>query len=81
MTINDLLKNQKCEMVRIGDVCILQKWKQLNKEELKPDGEYYYINGGSEPSGKYDKYNTKGDTVIVVNTGGIGGVKYLKNNF
>ena len=69
-------------MVKLGEVCILQKGKQLNKEELKPDGEYYYINGGSVASGKYDKYNYDENNITISQGGASAGfVNWMKEKF
>ena len=35
MSINDLLKNQKCEMVRLEDVVDFNKYKQIGASELE----------------------------------------------
>ena len=70
------------EYKKLSDVVPVNRGSRLTKSQLSDNGLYEVYHGSKDVIlGKYDKYNTIGDTVIVVNTGGIGGVKYLKNNF
>lgn len=41
------------------------KGKQLNKDTLTKEGEYPVINGGIEPSGYTDEYNTEANTITI----------------
>ena len=67
---------------KLGDVVSVNRGSRLTKSQLSDDGIYEVYHGSKDvPLGKYNSYNTSGDTVIVVNTGGIGGVKYLENDF
>ena len=46
------------------------------------DGEYEVYHGSKDtPLGRYNNFNAPKNTIIVVNTGGIGGVKFLENEF
>ena len=83
--IDELIK-EKCpngvEYIKLSDVLSVNRGKRLTKSQLSSDGKYEVYHGSKDILlGKYNNYNTSGDTVIVVNTGGIGGVKYLKDNF
>ena len=70
------------EYKKIVEVVPVNRGSRLTKSQLSDYGKYDVYHGSKDtPLGKYDNYNTPGDTVIVVNTGGIGGVKYLKNPF
>ena len=40
------------------------KGKQVNGEDLLEDGKYYMMNGGTEPSGYLDEYNTPANTRV-----------------
>ena len=53
------------EEKRLGEVCKIQKGKQLNKSELIDTGEYPAINGGINPSGYTDEWNTVADTITI----------------
>ena len=68
--------------VKLEELCPVMRGKRLTKSQLSDDGQYVVYHGSKDtPLGFYDDYNVEGDTVIVVNTGGIGGVKYIKDNF
>ena len=41
------------------------KGKQVNGSELLEVGDYYVMNGGIEPSGYYDQWNTASDTISI----------------
>ena len=49
----------------LSSICKIQKGQQVNGEELSEYGEYYVMNGGIEPSGYYDKYNTLPNTISI----------------
>lgn len=67
---------------KLSDVVQVNRGRRLTKNQLSDDGLYEVYHGSKDvPLGKYSEFNVSGDTVIVVNTGGIGGVKYLKDNF
>jgi type I restriction enzyme S subunit len=53
------------EEKKLGEVCDVKKGKQLNKEELTETGDYPCINGGINPSGYTNKYNTKENTITI----------------
>ena len=60
----------------------LNRGRRLTKNELSDDGLYEVYHGSKDtPLGLYDKYNAPKNTTIVVNTGGIGGVKFIENEF
>ena len=68
--------------VKLEELCPVMRGKRLTKSQLSDYGQYVVYHGSKDtPLGFYDDYNVEGDTVIVVNTGGIGGVKYIKDNF
>ena len=49
----------------LSTICKIQKGQQVNGEDLSEFGEYYVMNGGIEPSGYYDKYNTMPNTISI----------------
>ena len=70
------------EYVRLGDILNVNRGKRLTKTQLSDDGKYYVYHGSKDtPLGRYSQFNVKGNTTIVVNTGGIGGVKYCDDDF
>lgn len=57
------------EEKNLGKICSVIKGKQLNKSELTETGLYPALNGGINPSGYTDKWNTEKD-VITISEGG-----------
>lgn len=83
--IDDLIQ-QYCpdgvEYVKLGEILGVNRGKRLTKTQLSDDGQYYVYHGSKDtPLGKYTQFNVKGNTTIVVNTGGIGGVKFCADDF
>ena len=83
--LNNLI-NKLCpngvRFVKLEELCPVMRGRRLTKSQLSDDGKYIVYHGSKDtPLGFYDDYNVEGDTVIVVNTGGIGGVKYNKESF
>ncbi len=70
------------EYQTIYEVVGVNRGKRLTKRELSDDAEYEVYHGSKDSIlGKYYKYNAPANTTIVVNTGGIGGVKFLDKPF
>lgn len=67
------------EEKKLDDLCNIKKGDQLNKDSLIPDGEYYALNGGIDPSGYTDKYNTESETISISEGGNSCG--YVNYNF
>ena len=53
------------DVVTLADICDIVKGKQINGEFLTDSGNYYVMNGGIEPSGYYDDYNTEANTISI----------------
>lgn len=70
------------EYVKLGEILGVNRGRRLTKSQLSDNGKYYVYHGSKDtPLGKYTSYNVKGNTTIVVNTGGIGGVRFCKEDF
>ncbi len=70
------------EKKRLGEVAEVEKGKQLNKSELTDVGIYPCQNGGINPSGYTDKYNTEENTITISEGGNsCGYVNYIKSKF
>lgn len=52
-------------LASLGDVAEIIKGKQVNGELLSDFGEYYVMNGGTEPSGYYHSFNTIPNTISI----------------
>jgi type I restriction enzyme S subunit len=75
-------KGARWEIVKLGDVCNVTKGTQLNVEHLKDGGEYYALNGGIEPSGRTDDWNTEAETITISEGGNsCGYVNYNTERF
>lgn len=60
----------------------VNRGKRLTKSQLSDTGRYEVYHGSKDRIlGKYNEYNAPANTVIVINTGGIGGVKFLDKPF
>ena len=53
------------EIVMLSEICDIVKGKQINGEFLSDTGKYYVMNGGTEPSGYYDDYNVRANTISI----------------
>ena len=52
-------------IVMLSEICDIVKGKQINGEFLSDSGIYYVMNGGTEPSGYYNKYNVAANTISI----------------
>ena len=52
-------------LVRLGDVCSIEKGQQIDTSKLSNANKYKYINGGIKESGYYDDYNTEKGAITV----------------
>ena len=68
--------------IKLSDIVTILKGKQVNGENLLENGQYYVMNGGVEPSGYLNEYNTPAD-IISISEGGnsCGYVQYNKEPF
>lgn len=70
------------EKIRLNDIAIHSKGKQIKGTDLIKDGKYDYLNGGINPSGKWNDYNTEGNTVTISEGGNSSGyVNYMVDPF
>ena len=60
-----LFKGIEGSTVLLSDICDIVKGKQINGEYLSESGEYYVMNGGTEPSGYYSDYNVDANTISI----------------
>lgn len=70
------------EYKTIQETVGVNRGKRLTKRQLSDEGKYEVYHGSKDSIlGKYTDYNAPGNTVIIINTGGIGGVKFLDKPF
>lgn len=68
--------------LKLGNACQISKGQQLNKIDLEKSGDYPCINGGVEPSGYTDKWNTEANTITISEGGNsCGYVNFLTTRF
>ena len=62
---NKILNSLSGEIVMLSEICNIVKGKQINGECLADNGNYYVMNGGTEPSGYYEEYNVGANTISI----------------
>ena len=82
MNILEEIQNSSVERKELGEVCSVNKGKQLNKNLLTDDGLYPAYNGGQTYSGKTNDYNVESNTIIVSQGGASAGfVNFVETKF
>jgi len=61
------------EYMPVGELCSIQTGSQINKENFKNVGEYPVYNGGINPSGYHDDFNTEANTIAISQGGASAG--------
>ena len=51
--------------IKLKSISKINKGKQLNKEHMLEIGKFYVLNGGQEPSGYTDSWNTSENTITI----------------
>ena len=70
------------QKVKLGEIAQIKKGVQVNKDTLQEFGKYPTINGGIEPSGYSDNYNTEADTITISEGGNsCGYVNFITTKF
>lgn len=82
MNILEEIQNGPVEWKELGEVCSVNKGKQLNKNLLTDDGLYPAYNGGQTYSGRTNDYNVEANTIIVSQGGASAGfVNFVETKF
>ncbi|MBR3918129.1 MAG: restriction endonuclease subunit S [Clostridia bacterium] len=69
-------------IVKLKEIASFSKGIQINGDSLLEEGKYDYLNGGINPSGKWNEFNVKGDTVAISEGGNsCGYVNYMDSPF
>ena len=80
--IEELLKNEKVEWKKLGEICEIKKGKQYNKKDMLEIAEYPVINGGVSPSGYIEIFNENENTITVSQGGASAGfVNFIETKF
>ena len=75
MNILELLKNEKVEWKKLGEVCQFNKGQSITKKEIK-EGNVPVIAGGKKPAYYHNKSNRNGNTVAIAASGTAGYVSW-----
>lgn len=68
--------------VKLKDITKFSKGTQINGKNLIDDGAYSYLNGGINPSGKWNEFNVAENTVTISEGGNSSGyVNYMSKAF
>lgn len=68
--------------VKLKDITKFSKGTQINGKNLIDDGAYSYLNGGINPSGKWNEFNVAENTVTISEGGNSSGyVNYMNKAF
>ena len=80
--IDELLKNEKIEWKKLGNVSVISKGKQFNKRDMMENGIYPVINGGILPSGYINVFNSEENSITVSQGGASAGfVNFIETKF
>ena len=76
------LSSEKWVTRKLSDICEIVKGEQINKNVLLPTGDYYVLNGGVNPSGYSESWNTEENTISISEGGSTCGyVAYNSEKF
>ena len=68
--------------LKLKDIALIEKGKQVNGEQLLDNGNYYMLNGGINPSGYLNEYNREENTITISEGGNsCGYVSFNKSKF
>ncbi len=63
--INEESVQGKWNLLKLEEIVEINKGQQLNVSDMVQSGRYYVLNGGIEPSGFTDQWNTKENTITI----------------
>lgn len=68
--------------VKLSDITHYSKGSQINREDLIDNGEYIYLNGGINPSGRWTASNVDANTITISEGGNSSGyINYITEPF
>lgn len=70
--IQEILDNNECEEIMLGDLCEFKNGKPLSKKQII-NGIYPVIGGGKESYGYHNNYNCKKNTILCSSSGAYAG--------
>ncbi|MCI6610066.1 MAG: restriction endonuclease subunit S [Ezakiella sp.] len=79
--IDELLKNEKVEWKKLGEVCEIVRGIRVTKKDLVENGKYPVVSGGIGYMGYIDKQNRDENTITIAQYGTAGYVSWQKEKF
>ncbi len=79
--IDEMLKNEKVEWKKLGDVCEIKRGVRVTKNDLIKNGKYPVVSGGIGYMGYINKYNRDEDTITIAQYGSAGYVNWQNEKF
>ena len=81
--IEELLKNEKVEWRKLGDVCEIKTGQTISKSFISNNlGKFPVINSGKEPLGYVNLWNTENDPIGITTRGaGVGSITYQEGKY
>lgn len=77
-----LQESENWTEVKLGTVCDISKGVQLSRSDMIENAIYPVLNGGIQPSGYTDEWNTESNTITISEGGNsCGFVSYMTQNF
>lgn len=64
---------------QLSEICVINKGKQINGEDLLENGTYYMMNGGTSPSGYLNIYNKEANMISISEGGNSCGYVQFNN--
>lgn len=79
--IDKLLKNERVEWKKLGEVCEIVRGIRVTKKDLVENGKYPVVSGGIGYMGYIDKQNRDENTITIAQYGTAGYVSWQKEKF
>lgn len=79
--MDELLKDEKVEWKKLGEVCEIVRGIRVTKKELIDNGQYPVVSGGIGYMGYVNQYNRGEDTITIAQYGTAGYVCWQKEKF
>ena len=79
--IDELLKDEKVEWKKLGEVCEIVRGIRVKKNELISGGKYPVVSGGTGYMGYLNEYNRNEETITIAQYGTAGYVNWQKRKF
>lgn len=69
------------EYKTLNNIATIKRGERITKTELVETGKYWVISGGTQPFGKYNRFNRNSETITIASYGSAGFVNYVEYEF